>query len=127
RRDSLVRRLARDHRTVRPSRVDNALCCAASTPGDYAAGHQIDSETLDQLYGYRISNIWNNRQIVDMKLQNNGLKTSWKRFFALTYVIEALRGRRFRLHTNEYFLAELFNHRTARDIQKKLLPSAKRR
>jgi hypothetical protein len=82
---------------------------------------QIDSEILDQLYGYRISNIWSNRQIVKIKLQNDERKVSWKRIIALTYVIEAHRGERFPLHTDKYFPAELFDRRTARDIQRKLL------
>ncbi len=85
----------------------------------YRAG-QVDDETLDQLYGYRLSNIWANQQIVTMKLQNEELKKSWKRFIALTYVLEAHRGKRFPLHTDPYFPKELFDRRSARKIQQKL-------
>lgn len=54
----------------------------------YQAG-QVDAETLDQLYGYRLSNIWAKQRIVDDKLQNNALKRYWKRLIALTYMLEA--------------------------------------
>src|SRR5271154_5809848 len=52
----------------------------------YKAG-QIDEETLDQLYGYRLTNIWANHRIVDVKLQSD-LKRYYKRLIALTYVLE---------------------------------------
>jgi hypothetical protein len=39
---------------------------------------QVDKETLDQLYGYRLSNIWANQRIVDGKLQSS-LKTYYSR------------------------------------------------
>jgi hypothetical protein len=91
----------------------------------YQAG-QVDAETLDQLYGYRLSNIWANRQIVNMKLQNERLKKFWKRFIALTYVLEAHRGKRFPLHTDTYFPAELFRHRSVRKIRQRLPPPAGR-
>lgn len=91
----------------------------------YHAG-RVDCETLDQLYGYRLWNIWCNRRIVDMKLQNEQLKKDWKRVIALTYVLEAHRGKRFPLHTDTYFPAELFDHRSARKIRQRLLPSAGR-
>ena len=44
----------------------------------YTAG-QVDAETLDQLYFYRLWNIWANQRIVEDKLQNNSLKKYWKR------------------------------------------------
>lgn len=50
---------------------------------------QVDAETLDQLYGYRLSNIWAKQRIVDDKLRNNALKRYWKRLIALTHVLEA--------------------------------------
>lgn len=81
---------------------------------------QVDAETLDQLYGYRLSNIWGNQQIVDMKLQNDQIKKYWKRFIALTYLVEAYRGRRYPLHTDKYFPNELFANDSVKQIQKKL-------
>jgi hypothetical protein len=66
----------------------------------YKAG-QIDEEMLDQLYGYRIANIWANQRIVDIKLQSH-LKTYYKRLIALTYVLEKFRGERFPLHVDTY-------------------------
>jgi len=85
----------------------------------YEAG-QVDAETLDQLYGYRLANIWANRRIVDEKLQKDSLKVYWKRLIALTYVLEAYRGERFGLHTDTYFPADLFNRRSARKILEKV-------
>jgi hypothetical protein len=83
----------------------------------YQAG-QIDAETLDQLYYYRLANIWANQRIVDVKLQNNSLKMYWSRFIALTYVLEAHRGKRFQLHTDTYFPAELFDRSSAHKIRR---------
>jgi hypothetical protein len=82
----------------------------------YQAG-QVDAKTLDQLYGYRLANIWANQRIVDAKLQNDYLKKSWDGVVALTYVVEAHRGKPFRLHTDTYFPAELFDRRSAHRIQ----------
>jgi len=81
----------------------------------YQAG-QVDAETLDHLYGYRVANIWANQRIVAVKLQNDDLKRWWKGVIALTFVIEANRGRPFRLHTDSYFPAEVFDRRAARKI-----------
>jgi hypothetical protein len=81
----------------------------------YKAG-QVDSETLDQLYGYRLANIWANKRIVEDKLQDDRLKKSWKRIIALTYVLEAYRGKPFPSHTDTYFPAHLFGHCSARKI-----------
>jgi hypothetical protein len=78
----------------------------------YQAG-QVDAETLDQLYGYRLANIWANQRIVDTKLQNVYVKAFWSRFIALTYVLEEFRGKRFPLHTDTYFPAALLNPRFA--------------
>jgi hypothetical protein len=85
----------------------------------YQAG-QVDAEMLDELYGYRLANIWANKRLVDMKLQNDSLKRYWKRLIALTYVVEAHRGRRFPLHTDTYFPDELFDRRSARKIAARL-------
>jgi hypothetical protein len=84
---------------------------------------QIDAETLDQLYGYRLANIWANKRIVDVKLQNDHLKFSWKRVIALTYVLESYRGKRFPRHTDSYFPKELFGglsqEQAFKDVQSK--------
>jgi hypothetical protein len=85
----------------------------------YQAG-QVDAEMLDELYGYRLANIWANRRLVEVKLQNNSLKRYWKRLIALTYVVEAHRGRRFPLHTDTYFPKELFGRHSAREIARRL-------
>jgi hypothetical protein len=76
---------------------------------------QVDEETLDQLYGYRLANIWANQRIVDIKLQSD-LKTSYSRLIALTYVVEAHRRKRFKLHTDTYFPANLFDRSAARKM-----------
>jgi hypothetical protein len=81
----------------------------------YQAG-QVDAKTLDQPYGYRLANIWANQRIVDTKLQNDYLKPFWSRIIALTYVVEAHRGKPFPLHTDSYFPADLFDRRSARKI-----------
>ena len=81
----------------------------------YNAG-QVDAKTLDQLYGYRLANIWANKRIVVEKLQDDRLKKSWRGIIALTYVLEAYRGKPFRLHTDTYFPADLFDHCSARKI-----------
>ena len=81
----------------------------------YQAG-QVDAETLDQLYGYRLANVWANQRIVEDKLQDTILRVSWKRLIALTYVLETHRRRRFPLHTDTYFPAELFDRSLARDV-----------
>jgi hypothetical protein len=83
----------------------------------YRAG-QIDEDTLEQLYSYRLSNIWANERIVNGKLQNDSLKIYWKRFIALTYVLESHKGKRFELHTDTYFPEELFDRRSAKRILK---------
>jgi hypothetical protein len=83
----------------------------------YQAG-QVDAKTLDQLYSYRLANIWANQRIVDTKLQNDYLKKSWDGVIALTYVIEAHRGKPFPLHTDTYFPADLFDWRSAHRIQR---------
>jgi hypothetical protein len=80
----------------------------------YKAG-QVDKETLDQLYGYRLSNIWANQRIVDTKLQSN-LRTYYDRLIALTYVLEAHRGRRFVLHTDTYVPPNLLDRRMERTL-----------
>jgi len=84
-----------------------------------AAG-QVGDEIVDQLYGYRLANIWNNEQLVEMKLQNARLKFSWKRIIALTYVVEAHRQRRLNGHTDEYFPADLFDRRRMKRIRERL-------
>jgi hypothetical protein len=81
-------------------------------------GGQVDAKTLDHMYGYRLANIWANRRIVDTKLQNDDLKRSWNGIIALTYFLEAHRGKPFTLHTDTYFPAELFDRRSARKIQR---------
>ena len=78
---------------------------------------QVDAKTLDNLYGYRLANIWANQRIVNMKLQNDDLKRSWNGIIALTYVLEAHRGEPFPLHTDTYFPAGLFDRRCAHRIQ----------
>jgi hypothetical protein len=77
---------------------------------------QVDAKTVDQLYGYRLANIWANKRIVEDKLQDDRLKKSWSRIIALTYVLEAYRGKPFQLHTDTYFPADLFDHCSARKI-----------
>jgi hypothetical protein len=79
---------------------------------------QIDDSTLNDLYGYRLNNIWHNERIVDVKLQNPKRKEHWKHLIALTYVVEAQRGRRFALHTDDYFPRELFTEARLRSILK---------
>jgi hypothetical protein len=81
----------------------------------YQAG-QLDPETIDHLYGYRLRNIWENKRIVVTKLQNERLKASWSRAIALTYVLEAHRGERFKGHTDRYFPKSLFDYCSARRI-----------
>jgi hypothetical protein len=81
----------------------------------YQAG-QLDPETIDHLYGYRLGNIWANERIVVTKLQNEERKASWSRAIALTYVLEAHRGARFKGHTDRYFPNSLFDYRSARRI-----------
>jgi hypothetical protein len=83
----------------------------------YQAG-QVDAKTLDHMYGYRLANIWANQRIVDTKLQNDHVKKFWSGFIGLTYVVEAHRGGPFRLHTDTYFPAELFDRRSAHRIQR---------
>ena len=87
----------------------------------YQAG-QVDADTVDHLYGYRLYNIWANRRIVDTKLQHSARKKMWSRVIALTYVLEAHRGERMRLHTDAYFPEDLFDRRTARRIRQRVLP-----
>ena len=84
----------------------------------YRAG-QVDAATLDHLYRYRLANIWANHRIVDEKLQQESLKRLWSYLIALTYVLEAHLGKRFPLHTDTYFPAELFDRRSAREIREK--------
>jgi hypothetical protein len=81
-------------------------------------GGQVDAKTLDHMYGYRLANIWANQRIVNTKLQNDYLKKLWDRLIALTFVLEAHRGKPFALHTDTYFPAELFDRRSARKIQR---------
>jgi hypothetical protein len=63
---------------------------------------QVDARTLDELYGYRVANIWANQRIVETKLQNDPLKHSWRGVIGLTKVLESYREKRFRLHTDSY-------------------------
>jgi hypothetical protein len=84
-----------------------------------AAG-QLQGEIVDQLYGYRLANIWNNDRLVEAKLQNARLKHSWKRLIALTYVVEAHRARRLKGHTDRYFPEDLFDQRQAKYIRGRL-------
>lgn len=84
-----------------------------------AAG-QVADEIVDQLYGYRLANIWNNERLVGAKLQHARLKRSWRRIIALTYVVEAHRQRRLNGHTDEYFPSDLFNQRQMRHVRERL-------
>src|SRR5262249_43308286 len=68
---------------------------------------QVSDEVLDELYGYRLKNIWSNVRLVEDKLQDDELKRSWKRLIALTYIVEAFRGQRLGGHTDNYFPSEL--------------------
>jgi hypothetical protein len=79
----------------------------------YRAG-QVDPETLDQLYGYRLKNIWGNQRITSAKLQNEYLKKQWARLIALTYVLEERQGKRVTGHTDTYFPQDLFNRKELR-------------
>jgi hypothetical protein len=85
----------------------------------YEAG-QLDAETIDHLYGYRLRNIWANQRILETKLQSESLKMFWSRIIALTYVLEAHGGQRFPLHTDAYFPGHLFDRRSAREIRQKV-------
>ena len=87
----------------------------------YRAG-QVNEEILDELYFYRLWNIWANHRIVEDKLENPELRESWKRFIALSWVLEAHRGQRFPLHNDTYFPAELFDARKAREVLQKVPP-----
>ncbi len=82
----------------------------------YRAG-QVDAETLDQLYGYRLANIWRNQRIATVKLQHERRRTQWARLIALTYVLEGVRGGRFAGHTDTYFPDHLFDRRRARELR----------
>ena len=77
---------------------------------------QVDPEIFDDLYGYRLDNIWANKQIVKLKLQNDALKKKWRGIIALTFVLEAQRGKPFSMHTDTYFPAELLDRCSARKI-----------
>jgi hypothetical protein len=81
---------------------------------------QLEDETVDELYGYRLANIWNNDRLVETKLQDARLKFGWKHLIALTYVVEAHRGKRLKGHTDGYFPAELFGKRRAKHVRKRL-------
>lgn len=81
---------------------------------------QVADEIVDELYGYRLHNIWNNPQIVARKLQHNELKYRWKRIIALTYTVEAFRSTRFENHTDTYFPSELFDRRQTEYIRERL-------
>ena len=81
---------------------------------------QVEDEIIDQLYGYRLANIWNNERLAGIKLQNPRLRDAWKRLIALTCVVEAHRGRRLAGHTDTYFPSDLFGRRRARYILERL-------
>jgi hypothetical protein len=81
---------------------------------------QVEDEIVDQLYGYRLANIWNNERLAEIKLQNTRLRDAWKRLIALTYVVEAHRGGRLAGHTDTYFPSDLFGRRRARYILARL-------
>jgi hypothetical protein len=91
----------------------------------YQAG-QVNAQTLEELYGYRLSNIWSNERIVEVKLQGS-LKTYWRRLIALTCVLEVHNKRRCRLHNDSYFPTELFDRRSGKKVYgdwKRLPPPA---
>jgi len=79
---------------------------------------QIEDEVVDQLYGYRLANIWKNERLVEVKLQHPTRRQEWKRLIALTYVVEAHRGRRLHGHTDTYFPSDLFDRRPAEYVQR---------
>ena len=80
------------------------------------ASGQVNDKTVDEFYGYRLVNIWNNERLVTKKLQDAELKKSWKHLIALTYVVEAQREQRLKGHTDKYFPSELFDQRRAEHI-----------
>jgi|SRR5690348_17288409 hypothetical protein len=84
-----------------------------------AAG-QVEDEVVDQLYGYRLANIWHNKKLVRVKLEHDQRKLQWKRLIALTYVVEAYRGERLNGHKDNYFPSGLFGRRHARRVRKRL-------
>jgi hypothetical protein len=59
--------------------------------------------------GYRVKNIWANDRIVKAKLQNKTLRSEWKHFIALTFVLEKA-GMEFPSHTETYFPADVFQN-----------------
>lgn len=82
----------------------------------YQAG-QADAEMLDNMYGYRVANIWANERIATVKLQNERLKYDYRRLIALTFVLEAWRGRRFLNHADHYFPAELISQEELQEVK----------
>ncbi len=69
----------------------------------YSIG-QIDLNTIEHLYLYRVINIWKNPQIVKMKLQNKETREGWSMLIALTYALETKtqNGRPFEGHTEDW-------------------------
>lgn len=53
----------------------------------YSIG-QIDINTIEHLYGYRIQNIWANPRLVKEKLQHPIRRQKWWMFLALTCALE---------------------------------------
>jgi hypothetical protein len=78
---------------------------------------QVEAKTLDDLYGYRLDNIWKNKRIVETKLQNERLKTRWSGIIGLTCVLEAQRGRPIPGHTDKWRPEELLEPRSARRLK----------
>lgn len=81
---------------------------------------QVADEVVDELYGYRLENIWCNPQIVKEKLQHYNRKYLWKRIIALTYTVEAFRGKRLEGHTDNYFPSELFDRHQTEYVHERL-------
>ena len=61
---------------------------------------QIDIDTIEHLYSYRIKNIWVNPRLVETKLQNRQVRDGWSMFIALTYALEA--GKPFEGHREDW-------------------------
>jgi hypothetical protein len=67
---------------------------------------QITEDALDDFFGYRLINIWDNHRIVNCLLQNPDQRDDWKNFVALTWVLEAHWHHRLRFHTDQWFPEE---------------------
>jgi hypothetical protein len=84
------------------------------------AANQVGLEVVDELYGYRLKNIWKNKRLVNVKLEDDQLKYEWKRLIALTYMLGAYHKKRLEGHTDNYYPKELFKRRQTRWVRRRL-------